>query len=393
MNLATFAVVLLLAASALAALPVLVLAVELALARPRMPPRREGADGDRAGIRVAVLIPAHNEGSGISATLRSLRPQLRSGDRLLVVADNCGDDTAQVASSEGAEVVERSDTVNRGKGYALDFGVRYLAADPPRVLIIVDADCIVHPGSVDALALRCVAHNRPLQSLNLMKAAGDSLRLRWAEFAWRIMNHARPDGMSRLGGPCPLKGTGMAFPWPQIHGAPLASGHLAEDMVLGVELALAGHAAAFEPHALVTSEFPTTDDAARVQRTRWEHGHLATLLRHGPRLVAAGLRRRNADCVLLGLDLMVPPLSLLLMLQVALLVLGLLAGVPLVSATALALMLISIVWAWWRFGRDLIAGRELLAAPWYLLAKLPIYLRFALRRQSQWVRTRREGDR
>src|SRR5262245_51268278 len=55
---------------------------------------------------VAILIPAHDEALGIAATLRSLTAQLETGDRLLVVADNCSDDTARVAAEGGAEVLE-----------------------------------------------------------------------------------------------------------------------------------------------------------------------------------------------------------------------------------------------------------------------------------------------
>src|SRR5450631_4215805 len=69
---------------------------------------------------VAVLIPAHDEAKGILATLNDIKPQLRPTDRLLVVADNCTDDTAAVAASAGAEVTVRLEPTKIGKGYALD---------------------------------------------------------------------------------------------------------------------------------------------------------------------------------------------------------------------------------------------------------------------------------
>src|ERR1700730_19175391 len=68
---------------------------------------------------VAILIPAHNEEGGISATLRSIAPQLREHDRLIVVADNCTDGTRNIAEEEGAEVVSRTNLEKRGKGFAL----------------------------------------------------------------------------------------------------------------------------------------------------------------------------------------------------------------------------------------------------------------------------------
>src|SRR5205085_6347229 len=96
-----------------------------------LPASRAAAPGASRRPRVAVLMPAHNEAAGIAASLATVTPQLVAGDRLLVVADNCVDDTAAVAAAAGAEVVQRRDTTRRGKGYALGFGLRHLAPDPP----------------------------------------------------------------------------------------------------------------------------------------------------------------------------------------------------------------------------------------------------------------------
>ena len=52
---------------------------------------------------VAVLMPAHDEALVIAGTLDSLRAELHGSDRVLVVADNCSDDTAVVAVRHGAE--------------------------------------------------------------------------------------------------------------------------------------------------------------------------------------------------------------------------------------------------------------------------------------------------
>jgi cellulose synthase/poly-beta-1,6-N-acetylglucosamine synthase-like glycosyltransferase len=99
-------------------LPATVLFAEVALAvasrgNPAVPlPAIQ--EGDRS--RLAVAIPAHNEASVISSTLRSVVPQLGKADRLIVVKDNCSDETAAIAATEGAEVITRRDLVRRGKG-------------------------------------------------------------------------------------------------------------------------------------------------------------------------------------------------------------------------------------------------------------------------------------
>lgn len=344
--------------------------------------------------RLAVLIPAHNESAGIGATLGSLLPQLLPGDRLLVVADNCDDDTAAAAAASGAEVVERRDACCRGKGYALDHGVRHLAQEAPEVVIVVDADCIVEAGAVDCLARACLAHARPMQALYLMRSPGTGggfgpLR----EFAWIVRNLVRPLGYLRLGLPCQLMGTGMAFPWPLISTAPLASSHLVEDMRLGIDLARAGAAPLFCPQAVVRSEFPASADGVRQQRRRWEHGHLGMIAGAVPALVAAALRCRDIGLFALALDMSVPPLALLVLLLLAVTALSPFAAAPspLVFAVGLLLALAgAILLAWWRHGRHVLKLRILLLAPLYALAKLPLYAAFLRRRQVEWVRSSRD---
>src|SRR5262245_5653981 len=151
---------------------------------------------------VAVLVPAHNESRGILTTIEGIKAQLLPGDRLVVVADNCSDDTAAVAATAGAQVVERHDPVRLGKGYALDFGLRLLSADPPQVVIMIDADCRLGPGAIDYLAVACETSGRPVQALDLMVAPqSSSMNYKVAEFAWRVKNWVRPLGLSALGLP------------------------------------------------------------------------------------------------------------------------------------------------------------------------------------------------
>ena len=75
---------------------------------------------------IAVLMPAHNEALVIAQTLQSVLTQLTNQDQLLVVADNCSDDTAIIAKNLGANVLQRANLNQRGKGYALDYGIQHL---------------------------------------------------------------------------------------------------------------------------------------------------------------------------------------------------------------------------------------------------------------------------
>lgn len=379
---------------ALLAVPVCVFVLELGFALMARP----GNAAASARPALAVLVPAHDEGAGILATLASVFAQLQAGDRVLVVADNCGDDTAALARQAGAEVLIRHDAERRGKGYALDAGVRQLALEPPALVVVVDADCLLAPHALDRLARRCAETGRPVQALYLMRApVGSSLKTRIAEFAWAVKNRARALGLQRAGLPCQLMGSGMAFPWPLIERATLASADLVEDLRLGLDFARAGQAPLFCPEALVTSEFPVNAQGLQSQRTRWEHGHLAMLFRDGPRLLLEALRTRNAGLCALTLDLCVPPLALLVLLALACCALGLLgwawtgAAMPWSLALAAPLLLaLAVLAAWLFFGRAILSWRELAYAPVYALVKIPLYLKFLVRRQVKWVRSARD---
>jgi cellulose synthase/poly-beta-1,6-N-acetylglucosamine synthase-like glycosyltransferase len=378
--------------------PVAVFAIEVVAATTRRRADRPAAPETRPDV--AVVVPAHQEEGCIGRTIAALQSQLRAGDRLLVVADNCSDATAQLARDAGAEVVERHDDARRGKGFALDAGVRHLEAQPPAVVVIVDADCSLHPGSVDRLAAAVAASQRPVQGLYLMQVPpGAGLGLQVAEFAFLVKNRVRPAGLLRLGLPCHLTGTGMAFPWAVMREADLAHSNLVEDMKLGLDLAMAGKAPLYCEAARVDSDFPYSEAGAATQRRRWEEGHLGMIGLSLSRLPGALLSRR-IDAVALALDTLVPPLTLLLLLVGAAFLSTLLAtfafGLPgaalWIAGANLGLILFALSLAWVVFGRRVLPARSLVLVVPYVLRKLGLYVGLGLgRRSGGWIRTDRQG--
>jgi cellulose synthase/poly-beta-1,6-N-acetylglucosamine synthase-like glycosyltransferase len=388
----------LLALSILFLVPALVFFVEIAasfLGKPRIKEH-----GPERRPRIAVLIPAHNEALGIAETLATIRPQLQSGDRVLVVADNCSDNTDEVAAASGAEVISRSDLLRRGKGYALDFGVRYLETDPPEIVIVVDADCLLGPNAIPIIACACFAVRRPAQALYLMRLAADAdPKSRIAQFAFTVKNLARPLGLDALGLPCQLMGTGMAFTWACIRAAPLATGHIVEDLKLGLDLARADLPPVFCPDATVTSSFAATPEGSATQRTRWEHGHLGIILAEAPALLWEAVRSRRVMLGAMALDLSVPPLSLLILTScmlclvdvIAWYFLGILFPIGVASLGCLLLFGATLA-AWAKYGRQTLTLSTLLYGFAYAARKLPLYVKFIVERQVDWVRSRRDSE-
>lgn len=382
-------------------LPILVLWIETLAAVVLTPTSSSIPLKTATASRRAILIPAHNEALVIARTLQQLLSQLRPDDQLIVIADNCTDTTAQIVVALGATVLEREDSVNRGKGYALDFGIQYLASHPsevpPEVVVVVDADCWVESGSLDKLCDRALQTQRPTQAVYLFKPSDEQPTARQVVslLAIRVKNWVRPLGLHHLRQPCLLTGTGMAFPWAALQSVPLASGNIVEDMQLGLDLTQTGYPPLLCPEAHVFGEQPQTTHAETTQRTRWEHGHLRTLAKV-PALLWDGLRQRQLGLVALALDLAVPPLALLALLWVSTAALATVAlfvsGIwlpALISYIAGVLFTLAILLAWGRFARD-IALTKLLAVPLYLFWKVPLYFKFLTRPQLQWIRTERK---
>ncbi len=393
---ATFLTYVLDAAAALLAIPVTMFIVEiiaaLAPASPSVVPRPASRG------RIAVLVPAHDESVAMLPTLADIRSQLKAGDRILVVADNCTDDTAHVAAAAGAEVIERRDPLRRGKGYALQFGLAHLGRDPPEVVVFFDADCKLAHETIDRLASTCVVAQRPVQALYLMKRAiRSSINHQVAEFAWRVKNWVRPLGLSRLGLPCQLVGTGMACPFSVVRSVDLASGSIVEDLKLGLDLALAGSAPLFCPSALVTSEFASSATGARIQRQRWEHGHIA-MISAVPRLIIAAVARGDPGLLALALDLAVPPLSLTAVLLAGVLLLTRVATFCGLSSLPLTIALVcslgfglAVFLAWLVHGRDVLPPRAVVSIAPYVFRKLSMYVRILTgRTAAHWIRTDRK---
>jgi cellulose synthase/poly-beta-1,6-N-acetylglucosamine synthase-like glycosyltransferase len=392
--------VLLIAAIALS-IPVAVLLVQIvaALFAKRAMQQAPQPEVQSDAHTLAVVIPAHDEGENLVPTVQDVLSQLGPRGRLIVVADNCTDDTAAIAARAGAEVLIRDDPARRGKGYALSHAVQALSKAPPDYVAFVDADCRLERLALQRLQDACMLTHRPVQALNLMKQPPASpIDHRLAEFFWLIRNYARPMGLRALGLPTQLTGTGMMFPWPLIASAPLASGNIAEDLNLGIDLARTGHAAIFVPGAAVTSFFPVSEKGATTQRERWIAGHIKTIWRRVPLLWKA-MATGNKDLFALVLDLLVPPISflglLLLMMLLASAALAAAAGLTavfFVSAANVVVLAVVIFIAWLAFGREVCsAGAIFHVVAGALAARIRLYFNLARGRgSSTWVRTDRD---
>lgn len=346
---------------------------------------------------VIIVIPAHDEAVTIAATLRCLKESAEGLADIIVVADNCSDETAKLARSAGVTVLERNDAKRRGKGFALAFAQDHLRTNPPEVVMVLDADCVIDRRSLRSLLDQVLNSGRPVQAVYLLRPGGNlSPMVQVSNFAFMLRNFIRQRGLQRLAGSVHLTGTGMGFPWSIFESAELATPNIVEDMKLGLELAETGRPPQLAYHATVWSE-PSSLEGTMRQRERWEGGFLDLARNLAPATLLRGLRGGDGRLVFRALDMFVPPLVLLVMANLFMGTgLGLLAAVggaawwPLgLQAFVLCLAGIGVAAAWVLHGRQFLAARTFLALPVYLLWKLPMYLRIRKGNADQWLRAGR----
>lgn len=347
--------------------------------------------------RIALLVPAHNEEGAVRASVEAMRAASPPGTRVLVVAHNCSDRTAEEAIAGGAQVHRLDEPDRRGKGYALAGGRDALAADPPQVVIVIDADCVPEPGSIATLAATALETGRAVQASYLFRPRPDaSPVVQISSFAMLVKNLVRQRGAKRIGGPALLTGSGMAFPWAQFAARDLATGNIVEDLALGVELVAAGQPPLFEERAIIWSS-PSNKAGTETQRARWEGGFVGTARTLGLPLLGKGLATGRWPMIWMGLHLLVLPLTLVLVANGALFLfwalVSLLGGpvLPaLISLVATGGLVGLVLAAWASAGRAMLAPGVLLRLPLYLLWKIALYARIARKREEPaWVRTER----
>ena len=342
--------------------------------------------------RLAVVMPAHNEASGIAACVTNLQASLdkTTGCSLIVIADNCEDATAAYAAEAGARVLVRQDTVNRGKGYALDYAFKTLLAENYDGFIVIDADSRVD----DALALDFqLAFAQGVDALQCRYRIANpqaSRRARLQNVAWLAFNDLRLSGREKLNVSVGILGNGFALSRAVLEAVPYEAGSIAEDMEYHLRLVNAGYQVHFLDTVTVYSDAPNQGDNAAVQRSRWEGGRFRLIMDHVPALFMG---------VLQGQSRLLEPLAELLLLPLAyhvlLLLLTLLIPLPLLQYYAAAglLLVVAHVLIAIRFGGGGLDDIKALATvPFYILWKLTLMPKLwrNARNNAQWQRTDRE---
>ncbi len=281
----------------------------------------EDMDNGTDALRVAIVVPAHNESAGVLRTLYSLAMEvaLDPNARVVVVADNCSDDTAAVARGAGAQVLERQDPLLRGKGCALRHAFDIVTdAD---WFIVVDVDTDVAPGFLAAMRGAMVDGVHALQCRYGVRDPLASRRVALADVALGGSNVLHPRGRAALGLSAGILGNGFALSRRALQAVPYSACASVADEAYHHLLVRAGLRVHWVDGTAVRSDLPKARAAAGQQRARWEGGRLRLLKERGPGLLGQVLRGRWRQLGAL-LELLLLPLAWHVVLLLAALLLG-----------------------------------------------------------------------
>jgi cellulose synthase/poly-beta-1,6-N-acetylglucosamine synthase-like glycosyltransferase len=351
-------------------------------------------------MRFDVIVPAHNEEFVLGNVIQNLQKLDWPADRyrILVVADNCTDSTAAIAAAAGAQVLERFDPQNRGKGYALEYAFKVSRArEWAQALIVIDADAHVSPNLLESCACRIEQGEHAVQVHYGVSNLNASWRTRLLSIAMAAFHGVRSRARERLGLSCGFRGNGWAVTHTLLDKVPYKAYSLAEDLEYGIDVGMAGFRVAYADEARADAEMVTGEKAARKQRQRWESGRFELIRSKTLLLLGKALRDRSAVCFDLACDLLVLPLSYVVMNVVLLLVLAT-AAVALHAATAAWIWCaiacagaigLYILRGWQLSGAGLRGLLDLSRAPFFLMWK--VFTLIKGRGSKEWVRTKREG--
>jgi len=270
-----------------------------------LPPARDATSGQFPAI--SVLIPAHNEASTIATTIQSLRGQTLPPARIIVICDNCTDDTAATARAQGVAVITTVGNTGRKAGAVNQALSRVLADRAPDFFVMVmDADTELSPAWLETAARELAGNRRAAVGGTYLGAGAEEdpgagvgsrayrglvRQLQFNEF----VRSSRLQGRKHRTSVWCLSGTGTMArasmfreiaaergrSLPGRHGDVYDSHSSTEDFELALACRTLGYQCVIPPGCDSRTEVMPTMRAWFKQRLRWQFGTLESLVDYG----------------------------------------------------------------------------------------------------------------
>ncbi len=244
--------------------------------------------------RFAVIIPAHNEELLLPRLIESAQGQDYPCDlfNIIVVADNCTDNTAIIARQNGVTVLERFDLEKRGKGYAIKWALGIIILDQYDAVVIIDADCVMNCSALQYLN-KIIQKNRVIQCYVSISNPNDSWLTKLSDVSKKIETEIYLPAKQKLGLSSYLLGAGICFPVGILQRYGWDAFTVGEDLEYYAKLALQGESICFAYDAKIFYRESSSLKQATSQRMRWSSGKFAIAWKYGIKLLLRGLTERN----------------------------------------------------------------------------------------------------
>lgn len=357
----------------------------------------------RRNRNFAIVVPAHNEEKVIAKTLYSLFGLVYPANRykIIVVADNCSDNTARIARELGAKVLERSNGDKKGKGYALRYAFDHIMKQKEKYdgVVVFDSDSLVSSNYLEVMNYYFENGSRVIQSSDLVLPKPGAWSSESTRIGFLLYNYVKPMGRKALNLNMGLRGNGMCFSSGVLRDHPWQAWSLTEDVEYGLHLQLKGFDIDFAPEASVWAQMPVQPDNAESQRKRWEMGRYPVVREYAPRLLNEFFKTRSVKYLDAFIDLITPPLVNTLLFVLAMcvfnMILWLIGWIPGLF-----------VWMWlglaalgglhlfvglYAAGADDDMYKSILYIPKYAYWKIKVYVKTWMSdKEKRWIRTTRE---
>ena len=248
--------------------------------------------------KLAVIVAAHNESAVIGqlvANLKDLRYPKELYD-IYVIADNCSDNTAEIAREAGAIVCERTHPTKKSKGYALEWMFERIFEMKDKeydAVVVLDADNLVHPDFLMEMNHHLCKGSKIIQGYLDAKNPYDTWVAGTFAIAFWVIDHVSHLAKTNIGLSAVLGGTGMCITTDVIREQGWRATCLVEDMEFTMKSLATGIKTTWAHDAIVYDEKPLTFMQSWRQRKRWAQGQFDVAHRFIPKMLKEGIKQRK----------------------------------------------------------------------------------------------------
>nr|WP_242954492.1 glycosyltransferase family 2 protein [Clostridium oryzae] len=266
--------------------------------------------------KFAMLVAAHNEEAVINGVVDSLHKidYPKELYDIYVIADNCTDNTANVARNSGAIVYERTNKDKRGKGFALDwmFSNIFKMDKKYDAVVILDADNLVAKNFLSEMNNKLCEGYEVVQGYLDSKNPTDTWITGNYSISFWTNNRMYQNARKNLHLSSQLGGTGFAVSTEVLKELGWGATCLVEDLEFSCKLVLNGKRVGYAHEAVVYDEKPLTLAQSWYQRKRWMQGFADVASRYFFKLIKRAVTKldfKALDCAIYSIQPHITALS------------------------------------------------------------------------------------